>query len=124
MVFVDHKPHVVIAPQIYVPLGADDLAANGEEPQPRRTEIPMVWTQEGGDFRLDINLPDSSVLDVYFTTPLGSLYLNGETIWENGVIFSSRGGGVHAEVTPGGLRLTCTKSGSIHILARCMAEAE
>jgi hypothetical protein len=116
------KKHIIIAPQIYVPLEADASSTDGLEP--RQTEIPMTWTQEGDVFRLDINLPASSVLDVYFSSRVGSLHVNGETIWENQTIYAVQGTGIHAEVTPAGLRLTCTKDGPIHLLARCIGDVE
>ena len=83
----------------------------------------MIWIQDGSNFRLDINLPESSVLDVYFATQVGSLHINGETIWENNTPHAVKITGAHAEMTPGGLRLTCTSGGSIHIFARCLIEA-
>lgn len=118
------QKYILIAPQIYVPLGVEDSPGAHQDPQPRRTEIPMTWIQEGNIFRLDIDLPDLSVLDLYFSTHVGSLHVNGETIWENGSIFSVTRSGVHAEITPSGLRLTCTNSGSIHILAWCIDVAD
>ena len=111
--------HIIIAPQIYVPLEAEDLV--GQEPRPRRTEIPMTWTQEGNIFRLDIDLPESSVLDIYFSSQVSSLHVNGETIWDGSTIFHASRGGIHAEVMASGLRLTCTLSGSLHILALCIS---
>jgi hypothetical protein len=117
------KKHIIIAPQIYVPLDADFSEA-GYEPRLRQAEIPMTWTQEGEVFRLDIDLPGSGVLDVYFSSHVGSLYVNGETIWENQTIYAVRSTGIHAEVTPAGLRLTCTKEGPIHLLARCVGDLE
>ena len=118
------KKHIIIAPQIYVPLEPEGPMGSGLEARPRQAEIPMTWTQEGDVFRLDINLPVSSVLDVYFSSRVGSLHVNGETIWENQTIYAVNGGGMHVEVTPAGLRLTCTTGGSIHLLARCVLEPE
>lgn len=118
------KKHIIIAPQIYVPLEADASLKDGQEPRPRKTEIPMIWTQEGDVFRLDIDLPNSSVLDVYFSSRVGSLHVNGETIWENQTIYSVQGTGIHAELTPAGLRLTCTKEGPVHLLALCIGNSE
>ncbi len=117
------KKHIIMAPQIYVPLDAD-VSEAGDEPKLRQAAIPMIWTQEGEVFRLDIDLPGSSVLDVYFSSQVGSLYVNGETIWENQTIYAVQGTGIHAEVTPAGLRLTCTKDGPIHLLARCVVDSE
>jgi hypothetical protein len=116
--------HIIIAPQIYVSLEPPKTGGQTEESKLRQTKIPMVWSQDGDDFRLDIDLPDSSVLDVFFSSQVGSLHINGETIWENNCVHSVRMPGAHAEMTPGGLRLTCTSSGSIHILARCLLEID
>ena len=118
------KKHVIIAPQIYVPLEPGVDSDSGQEPCPRSMEIPMVWTQEGDVFRLDVDLPNSSVLDVYFSSRVGSLHVNGETIWEHQTIYPVQGNGIHAEVTPAGLRLTCTREGAIHLLARCVGDSD
>jgi hypothetical protein len=115
------KKHIIIAPQIYVPLEADTSLPEGEE-YPRQAEIPMTWVQEEDVFRLDINLPISCVLDVYFSPRIGSLHVNGETIWEKQTIYAVQGSGIHAEMTPAGLRLTCTQEGPIHLLARCVGD--
>lgn len=115
-----HENHIIIAPQIYVALEPEEASESYRESKPRRTEIPMTWTQDGSSFRLDIDLPEASVLDVYFSSPVGSLHVNGETIWEADTPHAITFRGAHAEMTPGGLRLTCTAGGSIHILARCL----
>jgi hypothetical protein len=117
-----HENYIIIAPQIYVSLEAQDPPDLVQETKPRTTEITMVWIQDGNDFRLDINLPDSSVLDLYFSTQVGSLHINGETIWENNTPHAVGVSGVHVEMTPVGLRLTCTTCGMLHILARCAPE--
>ena len=117
------RNHIVIAPQIYVCLESQPSADPTQETKPRRTEIPMVWIQDGENFRLDIGLPVSSVLDVLFSSLVESLYVNGETIWENHTTHPVGIPGIHAENTQGGLRLTCTSGGSIHILARCLLES-
>ena len=116
------RRHVIIAPQIYVSLDPQDPFDFSEEAAPRRTEIPMVWIQDGDNFRLDIDLPESSVLDVIFYPCVDSLHINGETIWGNNTVHSVQIPGAHVEMSPGGLRLTCSSSGSIHILARCVKE--
>lgn len=118
MNFGDHEGHIVIAPQIYVLLEPYECQDQNQEIQPRQTEIPMVWIQDGDDFRLDINLPESSVLDVYFSSQICSLHINGETIWENDMAHPVGFAGAHVEKTPAGLRLACTSVGSLHILAR------
>ncbi len=120
---MDGRRQVIISPQIYVSMDPRNLVDFGEETQPRRAEIPMVWMQDGDNFRLDIDLPHSSVLDVLFSPAVDSLHINGETIWENATAHAVRLTGVHVEVTPAGLRLTCTSSGAMHILARCMLDA-
>lgn len=117
-----HQNHIIIAPQIYVSLEPQETRQQNQEAKPRQTEIPMIWTQDEDDFRLDINLPESSVLDVYFSAQVGTLHVNGETIWDNNTVHAIRMTGAHAEMTPAGLRLTCTSSGSLHILARCLIE--
>lgn len=124
MDFDAHQDHIIIAPQIYVSLEPDDSLDPSQETKPRQMEIPMVWIQDGSNFRLDINLPDSSVLDVYFSSQVCSLHINGETIWENGTPHPVGLPGAHAESTPAGLRLTCTTSGSLHILARCIIKSK
>lgn len=112
------QKHIIIAPQIFVTLDPQEPQNFGEEISPRRTEIPMVWIQEGGNFRLDINLPEASVLDVYFSTTVSSLHVNGETIWENNMALAIQVPGVHIVDTPAGLRFTCNSSGQLHILTR------
>jgi len=116
------RKHVIIAPQIYVSLEPQDPFDFSEEIKPRRTEIPMVWIQDGDSFRLDIDLPESSVLDVVFYPLVDSLHINGETIWAANTAHAVQLAGAHVEISPGGLRLTCSCSGSIHILARCVRE--
>lgn len=123
MNFEAHEDHIIIAPQIYVTLEPYETSELDQEIKPRQTEIPMVWIQDGSNFRLDINLPESSVLDVLFSTQVCSLHINGETIWENDRSHAVGISGTHAEMTPAGLRLTCTSSGSLHILARCTVQA-
>jgi len=118
-----HNNHIIIAPQIYVSLESQAAPDLDQEMKPRKTEIPMTWIQDGSNFRLDIDLPDSSVLDLYFSAQVDSLHINGETIWENDTPHAVRMSGTHAEMTPGGLRLTCTSCGTLHILARCSLEA-
>lgn len=113
--------NIIIAPQIYVSLERQE-AQDAEETKPKRTEIPMVWIQDEDSFRLDIDLPESSALDVTFCTPLGSLHINGETIWANSTAHAVRIAGTHVEMTPAGLRLTCTSKGAIHILALDVTE--
>jgi hypothetical protein len=118
------KKHIIVVPQIYVPLEPEVPTELDREPRPRQEEIPMTWTQEGDIFRLDIDLPASGVLDVYFSSRVGSLHVNGETIWEHQTTYAVNSPGMHVEVTPAGLRLTCTSGGSIHLLARCILETE
>jgi hypothetical protein len=115
--------NIIIAPQIYVSLEPKE-AQDDQETKLKRTEIPMVWIQDGDSFRLDIDLPESSALDVTFCTPLASLHINGETIWANQTPHAVRITGTHIEMTPAGLRLTCTFRGAIHILALGVSENE
>ena len=116
------RKFIIIAPQIYVSLEPQEQFDFSEEIKPRRTEIPMVWIQDGDNFRLDIDLPESSVLDVVFNPSADSLHINGETIWASNTAHAVQFAGAHVEMSPGGLRLTCSCSGSIHILARCIHE--
>jgi hypothetical protein len=116
------RKHIIIAPQIYVSLEPDASTHTHRDVQPRKTKIPMVWLQDGDNFRLDIELPLSSVLDVVMAAPVVSLHVNGETIWMNNSVHAVQMTGVHVEDTPDGLRLTCTSGGSIHILACIAAE--
>ncbi|HNB52757.1 MAG TPA: hypothetical protein PK530_12485 [Anaerolineales bacterium] len=114
---VSGRTHIIIAPQIYISLDPQETTEN-REAQPKRTEIPMTWIQDGDNFRLDIDLPKSSVLDVSFSLPVASLHVNGETIWSNNTVHAVQIAGAHVEESVSGLRLTCTSGGSIHILAR------
>jgi hypothetical protein len=117
---MDQKPshrHIVIVPQIYISLEPSESLDLNRETSPRRTEIPMVWLQDDRNFRLDIDLPISSVLDLVITASIASLHVNGETIWANNRPHSIQMTGAHVESTPDGLRLTCTSGGQIHILA-------
>ena len=122
---MNQKPsqrHIIIAPQIYISLEPQGDALVRREAQPEKTKIPMVWIQDGDNFRLDIELPVSSVLDVIIASPVTSLFINGETIWMNNSAHPVQMTGAYAEDTPGGLRLTCTAGGPIHILACIEAE--
>lgn len=122
MLTMPARNHVLIVPQIYVPLepqGGPDTP----EAHPRRAEIPMTWIQDDFGFRLDIDLPDSSALDLVFAAPVSSLHVNGETIWAEQMAHPIGLRGVHVENTPRGLRLTCTAAGRLHVLARGVAPA-
>lgn len=119
-----HRNHIVISPQIYVSLDPVETYRGDPDVRPRQAKIPMTWSQFEDDFRLDVDLPDPSVLDVYFPSRVDVLHVNGETIWENNAPHVVAFGGMHAELTPTGLRLTCTSGGSIHILARLVREPE
>lgn len=123
MNFPASQKHIIIAPQIYVTLDPQQLSAAPHDVQPKKTKIPMVWMQDGDNFRLDIDLPAASALDVVIASPVISLHVNGETIWMNDVAHSVRFTGAHVEDTADGLRLTCTSGGSIHILACLNAKA-
>jgi hypothetical protein len=114
------KKHIIIAPQIYISLEPQETAGVHREAQPKKTKIPMVWIQDGDNFRLDIELPVSSVLDIVVASPVISLHINGETIWSNNSVHAVQMTGTHVEDTADGLRLTCTSGGSIHILV-CIA---
>lgn len=114
-----HRNHILISPQIYVSLDPVETRAGDSHVAPRQATIPMTWSQFENDFRLDVDLPSLGVLDVHFSVPVGALHVNGETIWENDTPRAVGISGLHAELTPAGLRLTCTSGGSIHILAQC-----
>lgn len=108
---------IIIAPQIYVPLGLPASADPVEGAQLRRTDIPIAWLQEGDNFRLDIELPQSSVLELVFTTSVASLHVNGATVWANDAIQPIRLGGVQVKRTAAELRLIYTNGGTLHVLA-------
>lgn len=110
------QDQIIISPQIFVNLEPQETSLN-QEIQPRRTEIPMVWIQDGDSFRLDIELPNLSTLDVLFSAPVASLHVNGETVWSNNTVYADRNTGACVETSPLGLRLTCTSAGKLHILA-------
>lgn len=121
MEVISSRRNIIIAPQIFValePVRAED----SQDQKPERTEIPMTWIQDGNNFRLDIDLPDSSTLDVTFCSPITSLHVNGETIWENNLIHIVSLAGTYVEKTPAGLRITCTSGGSIHLFALGITE--
>ena len=118
------RRHIIIAPQIYVSLESQESGPANREAHPKKTKIPMVWMQDGDNFRLDIELPVSSVLDVLIASFVTSLHVNGETIWMNNSAHNVLMTGAHVESTPDGLRLTCTSGGSIHILACTVADAD
>lgn len=113
---------IVIAPQIYVTLEHQGDANKKDASKPKQMKIPMAWIQDGGDFRLDVTLPDSSVLDVLFPAQVESLHVNGETVWEKSTIHVATASGIHLEITSTGLRLTCKAKGSIHILAHNLGQ--
>ncbi len=116
MLIMPARNHVLIVPQIYVPLEPQG-SPDASEALPRRAEVPMTWIQDDFGFRLDIDLPDSSALDLVFAAPVSSLHVNGETIWAEQVVHQIGLQGVRVENTPEGLRLTCTASGRLHVLA-------
>lgn len=120
MLTMPARNHVLIVPQIYVPLEPQG-GSDAPEALPRRAEIPMTWIQDEFGFRLDIDLPDSSTLDLVFAAPVSSLHVNGETIWAGQTVHRIGLQGVHVENTPRGLRLTCTAAGRLHVLARGFA---
>jgi hypothetical protein len=110
------QDQIIISPQIFVTLEPQETSII-QEIQPRRTEIPMVWIQDGNSFRLDIELPNFSTLDVLFSAPVDSLHVNGETIWSNNTVYAGSIAGACVETSPLGLRLTCSSGGKLHILA-------
>ena len=115
---------IVIAPQIYVTFEHPSEANKKDAGKPKQMKIPMTWIQDGADFRLDVSLPDSSVLDVLFPVEMESLHVNGESVWEKSAVHAAIAAGIHLEHTLSGLRLTCTKKGSIHILAHNISQDE
>ncbi len=108
---------IIISPQIYVPLGPPASADPVAGAQLCRTEIPIAWLQEGDNFRLDIELPQFSTLELVFAASVASLHVNGETVWANDAIQPIRLGGVQVKRTAAELRLTCTNGGTLHVLA-------
>ncbi len=117
MVPHDTGLRVVIAPQIYISLEPGLAAVQQPDYQPIQREIPVVWTQDGADFRLDISLPDSTMLDILFPAQIESLHVNGATLWALSDEPCATLSGTQVQMTPAGLRLTSTTGGALHILA-------
>jgi hypothetical protein len=113
---------IVICPQIHIPL-QPPADASQDSPAPVQAEIASAWVQDGADFRLDIRLPASSSLEITFPIPFESLHVNGETVWDQAGMKSSRIAGLEVERWPNGLRLTCTSGGAFHILAAGVSQS-
>jgi hypothetical protein len=115
---------IVITPQVCVSLQPYTASNEQHEPKPIQSDIPMVWVQDGMDFRLDITLPNLSVLEILFPMDIETLHVNGKTIWGKSVEPSGRNSGTQVQVLSSGLQLTCTSGGPLHILATFSAKSE
>lgn len=121
MVTTPARSHVLIAPRLSLPLGSQN-AAEAREALPRHADIAMTWAQDEFGFRLDIDLPESSMLDLVFSEAPVSVHVNGETIWADQCVQPILRADIDVEVLKPGLRLSFTSSGQLHVLARAGLE--
>ena len=117
MSFPSEARQILIIPQICVSVEQTTAVHPPQEPKPIQSDIPMVWVQDGLDFRWDITLPSPSGLEILFPSEVETLYINGEMVWGNAAEHSVVVESVQVEKITAGLQLTCHAGGSLHILA-------
>ena len=108
---------ILITPQICVSVEQITALHPPKERKPIQSDIPMVWVQDGLDFRLDITLPSPSGLEILFPSDVETLYINGEMVWANAPEHTAIAESVQVEKVSAGLQLTCSAGGALHILA-------
>jgi hypothetical protein len=124
MSFHPEEMQIVITPRVYVSLGEHADVSHKPESKPIQSNIPMAWIQDGTDFRLDITLPDPSVLEILFPMTVEMIHINGEIVWRKSAGPSVTVFGTQVEVISAGLQLTCTAGGALHILATFADKSE
>ena len=117
MSFPSEARQILITPQICVSVGQITALHPPKEGKPIQSDIPMVWVQDGLDFRLDITLPSPSGLEILFPSDVETLYINGEMVWGNAGEHKAVLESVQVEKVSAGLQLTCRAGGALHILA-------
>ena len=122
MSFPRDEMQIVIATKVYVRLEQPTSTSKQPAHEAIRKEIPVVWVLDDADFRLDINLPEPSLLDILFPVDVESLHVNGETIWGKALAQSANTTQTRVEMTSSGLRFTCTSGGALHILAHILSQ--
>jgi hypothetical protein len=125
MTFNPEAMQIIITPQIRVSLEHNPAeGVQQHETSPIQSDIPLVWVQDGLDFRLDITLPSSSMLEILFPLDLESLHVNGELAWGKSMEQSDGNSLTQVEILPSGLHFKCTAGGALHILATFTAKGE
>jgi hypothetical protein len=124
MSFPSEARQILITPQICVSVEQIPAIHPPQEPKPTQSDIPMVWVQDGLDFRLDITLPSPSRLEILFPSDVETLYINGEMIWGNAPEHTTVAESVQVEKLSAGLQLTCGTGGALHILATFVDKSE
>ena len=115
---------ILITPQICVSIERTRAIHPPQEPKPIQSDIPMVWVQDGLDFRLDITLPSPSGLEILFPSEVETLYINGELVWGNTPEHTAFVESARVEKVPAGLQLTYGAGGALHILATFVDKSE
>jgi len=115
---------ILITPQICVSVEQTTAAHPTQEPKPIQSDIPMVWVQDGLDFRLDITLPSPSGLEILFPSDVETLYINGDMVWGNEPQHVAVVESVQVEKVSAGLQLTYGAGGALHILATFVDKSE
>lgn len=121
------QTQIVICPKVCIPVEHYTAGSQQTEPRLIQSNIPMAWTQDGMDFRLDITLPLQSALEIWFPLDVELLHVNGEIIWKKSEERSliADGAAVQVHLTgPSGLSLTCNAGGALHILATFAEKGE
>ena len=124
MPFPSEARQILITPQICVSIERTTAIHPPQEPKPIQNDIPMVWVQDGLDFRLDITLPRPSGLEILFPIDVETLYINGEMVWGNPVKHTVVAESVQVERVSAGVQLTCGAGGALHILATFVDKGE
>ena len=124
MSFPSEARQILITPQICVSVEQTTAIHPPQEPKPIQSDIPMVWVQDGLDFRLDITLPSPSGLEILFPIDVETLYVNGEMVWGNAAEHTAVLESIRVEKIPAGLQLTCGAGGALHILATFVDKSE
>ncbi|MCB9420046.1 MAG: hypothetical protein H6667_09590 [Ardenticatenaceae bacterium] len=117
MVSDSQQLQIVVIPKVFVPYKNDVRLNKKEKSSLIHNNIPMIWIQDGLEFRLDVTLPEASTLEVLFPPIAETLTVNGRMVWKKslGQLFPSEE--TQAEEKPTGLILKCNSGGALHILA-------
>lgn len=82
-----------------------------------KDDIPIAWTQDDQDLRLDVTLPSEATFEMTLPGFTNSLILNGITIWQQQhgqIAMFDCSKVIRSEF---GLNLNCNFGGALHIMA-------